>query len=178
MAAGSSRRFGGDKRLARLSNGETILSQTVSNIKKAGVAYKIVIPAQEKALFSEIYSDEELIFINNASQGIGASISEAVGSIRDTHHCCLICLADMPYVLPETYKAIAVSASHHDAVIPNHKGKKGNPVAISRTLFEAFSLLKGDVGGRDILKSNNINLLTLDVNDPGVLRDIDLMADL
>lgn len=178
MAAGSSRRFGGDKRLARLSNGETILSQTVGNIHKAAIEYKIVIPAEDKALFSALYSDDELILVHNASEGIGRSIAEAVGSIKNTYHYCLICLADMPYVLPQTYQTIAAAIVHYDAVIPNYESKKGNPVAISSALFESFSLLCGDVGGRHILKSSDINLLKLDVSDPGVLRDIDFLSDL
>jgi len=178
MAAGSSRRFGADKRLARLSNGETLLAQTVSNIVEAGLEYKIAIPVEDKVLFAQFYSEEALILINNAQRGIGASIAEAVSSIRNSHRYCLICLADMPYVLPETYKTIATAIAHYDAVIPTFEGKKGNPVAISNTLFEAFSQLDGDTGGRNILKASDVNRLTLEVNDPGILMDIDRVSDL
>jgi len=178
MAAGSSRRFGADKRLALLRNGETLLSQTVSNIVEAGLEYKIAIPVDDKSLFTQFYSEEELILINNAQRGIGASIAEAVSSIRNTHRYCLICLADMPYVLPDTYKTIATAIAHYDAVVPNYDGKKGNPVAINSSLFESFSLLDGDLGGRNILKASDGNRLTLEVSDSGVLRDIDRVSDL
>tara|TARA_R110000868_G_scaffold408964_2_gene693442 strand:+ start:22058 stop:22258 length:201 start_codon:yes stop_codon:yes gene_type:complete len=56
MAAGSSRRFGSDKRLAKLSNGETLLAQTVKNIAAANIEYKIAVPAKDKYYFLKFFS--------------------------------------------------------------------------------------------------------------------------
>jgi molybdenum cofactor cytidylyltransferase len=178
MAAGSSRRFGSDKRLAKLSTGETILAQTVKNIAAANLDYKIAIAAKDKVYFSQFYSADTLLLIEHSQQGIGQSIAEAIDSIKNNYPHCLICLADMPYILPSTYQAIANAIHHYDAVIPNYNGNKGNPVAISSSLYKPFSLLSEDKGGRDILKNKTINLHSLDVEDPGVLRDIDLLSDL
>lgn len=178
MAAGSSRRFGSDKRLAKLSNGETMLAQTINNIAAAKLDYKIAIAAKDKDVFSKSFSLDTLLLIEQSQQGIGQSIAEAINSIKDDYQHCLICLADMPYILPSTYQVIANAIQHYDAVIPHHNGNKGNPVAISSSLYKPFSLLRGDKGGRDILKDNAIKLHCLDVKDPGILRDIDLISDL
>ena len=178
MAAGSSRRFGSDKRLAKLSNGETVLAQTVNNITAAKLDYKIAIPVKDKNVFSKSFSLDTLLLIEHSQQGIGQSIAEAIDSIKNDYQHCLICLADMPYILPSTYQAIANAIQNYDAVIPHYNGNKGNPVAISSSLYKAFSLLSGDKGGRDILKNEAINLYALDVQDSGILRDIDFLSDL
>ena len=178
MAAGSSRRFGSDKRLAQLSNGETILAQTINNIAAAGLEYKIAIAAKDQDLFSQLFAAEILIIIEDSYQGMGQSIAEAIKNIKYNYQHCLICLADMPYVLASTYQTIANSIDHYEAVIPHYNGSKGNPIAVSNALYERFSKLDGDKGGRELLKDKAINLHRLDVLDPGILRDIDTLADL
>ena len=178
MAAGFSRRFGSDKRLALLKSGQRIISETVNNIASAKLDYRIVIKPSDVDVFSTLFPAEQLIIVNNSEQGMGHSIAEGLSAIKNDCSSCLICLADMPFILPATYQKIAASMSAYDAVLPFYQGVKGNPVAINQSLYPQFLQLDGDVGGQYILRSDSINLLKLEMDDPGVLQDIDTPSDL
>ena len=178
IAAGLSRRFGSDKRLAMLNNGNTLISQTVAAIKAANVDYRIAIQPNDVETFSRLFPKDKLIAIDDYEKGMGHTIAGALNVIKDECSCCLICLADMPFVLSDTYRAIANAIDSFDAVVPCYEGLRGNPVAISRSLFPRFLSLEGDIGGKYILNDNFLKLLELEVDDPGILKDIDAPSDL
>ena len=60
---------------------------------------------------------------------------------------------------------------------PVHAGRRGNPVILARSLFPDILALRGDIGARAILTDLGDRLLTVPVDDSGVLRDIDTPAD-
>jgi molybdenum cofactor cytidylyltransferase len=61
-------------------------------------------------------------------------------------------------------------------VVPVHAGQRGNPVGFSRAHREALLALRGDQGARAILKAHPVSVVSVD--DPGVVSDIDTVADL
>jgi molybdenum cofactor cytidylyltransferase len=91
----------------------------------------------------------------------------------------VIALADMPFVRPETIAKI-VKAMEQGAAIaaPKTGGQRGHPVGFARAFFEALSSLKGDAGAREVLKRYPDRIVLCEVDDPGVLRDIDQPSDL
>ena len=53
-----------------------------------------------------------------------------------------------------------------------------DPVGFARTFFEELSSLKGDAGAREVLKQHPDRIALCEVDDPGVLQDIDQPSDL
>ena len=58
------------------------------------------------------------------------------------------------------------------------KGFRGNPVLLSRVVFPELMNLKGDIGCRAIFGSHAEKIHKLEVDDPGILLDVDTLADL
>lgn len=89
----------------------------------------------------------------------------------------VIALGDMPYVDTSTARALmrAIEAGA-DVAVPTYRGRRGNPVAFSRTHLPALMQLSGDEGARRLLRTYPVAEVAVD--DAGILRDIDTVADL
>jgi molybdenum cofactor cytidylyltransferase len=91
----------------------------------------------------------------------------------------MVCLGDMPFLQADTVRAVA-SALEAGASIaaPVHAGRRGHPVGFAGHWREALLALDGDTGGQAILRAHPEALTLVTVEDPGVLRDLDLPAEL
>jgi molybdenum cofactor cytidylyltransferase len=61
-------------------------------------------------------------------------------------------------------------------VYAQYKGRRGHPVGFSTELYSELVMLTGDEGARRLIA--RYPALGLDVEDPGVLVDVDTLADL
>jgi len=88
-------------------------------------------------------------------------------------------LADMPFIRPETIRTVA-KALHDGAAIaaPSFQGRRGHPVGFARRFYEELSSLHGDNGARQFLEQHPEWVKVFEVDDPGVVRDIDEPSDL
>ena len=181
MAAGFSRRFNADKRLAKLADGQYMIEKTINRIRQAGLDYRVAIKVEDQHLdYIKTLASEQLLLLETSHLGLGHSIAEALQKLDGDVDCCLICLADMPEIKTSTYQSIsaAISHSHLNALIPTYQGKTGNPVAIKRYFFETFKQLQGDKGGKKQLLSQPEHCLFSEVDDAGIIFDIDRPEDL
>ena len=63
----------------------------------------------------------------------------------------LIALADMPFVRPETIRAVLAALAKGAAIAaPSYRGERGHPVGFARAFYEELSTLKGDAGAREL----------------------------
>ena len=109
---------------------------------------------------------------------MGASLATAVGA-SGTVAGWVIALADMPYILPETIGKIAQSLAQGAAIVaPAYQGERGHPVGVSARFRAQLEALRGDEGARALLKENAGLVKLIEVDDPGVCRDIYTPADL
>ncbi len=72
-------------------------------------------------------------------------------------------------------KALATGAP---LAAPVYHGQRGHPIGFARRFRAALAALDGDRGGRDILAQHSHELRLIEVDDPGVLVDIDRPADI
>jgi molybdenum cofactor cytidylyltransferase len=94
-------------------------------------------------------------------------------------HGWVVALADMPYIKPETARIIARALSEGAAIAaPAYRGERGHPVGFARRFGDELSALRGDAGAREILTAHPDWVTLYEVDDPGVLRDIDEPSDL
>ena len=181
MAAGFSRRFKTDKRFATLADGQGVLEKTLQNIVASGLDYRLAIKEKDLALaLMQTLPAEKLLILKNSHKGLGHSIRDAIAAIEKDHDSVLICLADMPTIKPATYKHIAdtLIQGDYDALIPCYRSQSGNPVAIKRQFFSAFKQLQGDKGGKKVLQADDEKCFRLEIDDPGIIIDIDIPEDL
>lgn len=91
----------------------------------------------------------------------------------------LVFLGDQPLVRLEILEELTAVFRDHprDFVAPRYRGRRGNPVCIPRAWFARVKALEGDVGARSLLDHPDVRLRLVDVDDPGVLRDVDTVKD-
>ena len=91
----------------------------------------------------------------------------------------LIVLGDMPFIKPQSIAKIAQALVAGDKIVaPYYHGQRGHPVGFSRDYYSQLSSLDRDAGARNIIKDNQNNLTTIEINDPGICMDVDRRSDL
>lgn len=180
LAAGQARRFGSDKRFAKLQNGETLWRASMQVYLDAGLTGHLVVGENESVKFHDL---PESIKVHECAQAVdGMSRSLACGLTKVKADFALVALADMPFLQTATVLGLLKAADKLagvKAVQASYKNKAGHPKLLSRVLFSDLCSLKGDQGGFAILKKLPASqLLSLEFNDPGILSDVDRPADL
>lgn len=182
LAAGSSRRFGSDKRLHPLPDGRPILLSSVETyLAVFDTVWVVTKPAETELEQLLAHTAVQLLQAPNAELGMGHSLAEAVHCIR----CCysgplVVGLADMPYVTAETLRLCkdqlnAISTTDARIVQPRYQRRPGNPVGFSASFVDRLINCRGDQGARQLIKAAAAaeQVSYIDVEDPGVLQDID-----
>ncbi|MGE7991107.1 nucleotidyltransferase family protein [Pseudomonas sp. NPDC089554] len=179
LAAGQSRRFGSDKRQHRLADGQTLLLASLALpcalfdevwlALRAGEALPANLPPKVRVL----QSADSLL-------GLSHSIAASVERIAQASsaQALAVFLADMPFIQPATVHALLAQAAAERICRPAWQGRPGHPVVFGRAFWPALCELQGDNGARAVLASQPQALLTLELEDPGVLQDIDHPGDL
>jgi molybdenum cofactor cytidylyltransferase len=108
-------------------------------------------------------------------RGMGDSIAAGVAA-RSGSPGWLLLPADMPRVKPSTLQAVAQSLSSHSVAFAQHQGRRGHPVGFSAEMYSELSALTGDEGARRLVA--RYPSFAVEVDDPGVLIDIDTRKDL
>jgi molybdenum cofactor cytidylyltransferase len=178
-AAGSSTRFGTMKLLADVG-GAPLLDRTLTSLLEAGVA-RVVVVTRAAGAFAAVPSvaDARVAAVVNPDPARGMFSSIQAGLAVAGGDVVLVLPADMPFVAPETVAAvIARAAAAESLVVPVHAGRRGHPIAIPRPLCDALLALDPATTLKDGLASLRASAILLDVPDPGVLRDVDVAADL
>ncbi|ART62065.1 nucleotidyltransferase family protein [Kushneria marisflavi] len=184
LAAGQSRRFGSDKRLASF-NGQTLLAATAARLAPHVTAMAVMLRHGEPIEPFGLPFEAHIMHAPSSPIGMGTSLATAVsGLLASTEPRHLQCealalmLGDMPEVRDETLSALMVHASGDIIVRPSHQGRAGHPVVFGRSFWPALAELDGDEGARSLLKRHALQVVTLDTSDPGILTDIDTPKDL
>jgi molybdenum cofactor cytidylyltransferase len=61
-------------------------------------------------------------------------------------------------------------------VVPAHKGRRGHPVLFSKDVLEEVLALAPSMGANTIVRSVPDRVIEVEVEDPGILIDIDTPA--
>jgi molybdenum cofactor cytidylyltransferase len=174
LAAGSSRRFGADKRLHPLADGTPMALASARNLAAVCARTIVVIRPDDTVLASLLAAEGlETIVCNAAEQGMGHSLSSGVAATAEAAGW-LVALADMPFIQSASYHAVLHAMPGGAALArPIHNGRPGHPVAFGAAYRTELLALTGDQGGKAILEADPAALVLCPVNDPGVLKDVD-----
>ncbi len=183
LAAGASRRFGLRNKLLVPLEGKPVLAHVLALAAQSCDRVIAVTPPDE-AVMAEVTRSGAQIAINDAAaEGMGTSLACGIAALPDEADAALVFLGDMPWIQPTSIAALhqlAVSADGATAPVlrPRHQGQAGHPVLFRRVLFPVLKTLSGDQGARRLLAARRHDVAYADVDDPGVLGDIDTPGDL
>jgi len=168
LAAGFSRRFGTNKLLAPLPVGAPEAATPIALAAARHLAaalpepLAVVRPRSQKVAGMLREAGCRTVVCKNAAEGMGTSLA-----------------AGVPYVRPETIARIAQALEDGAAIAAAaYHGERGHPVGFARRFRDELLALTGDEGARGILKQYPDSITLFEVDDPGVLRDVDRPADL
>ncbi|MCP4151425.1 MAG: nucleotidyltransferase family protein [bacterium] len=117
-----------------------------------------------------------IVFNANYPKGMFSSVQEGARFIKAASF--FLIPGDYPLVSEATYQTLRkalTTSDEYDVFIPVHKGRKGHPVLLRGHL--AAEIIKEPVDStlRNIINRNRVSLV--EVNDKGILRDIDTIEE-
>jgi molybdenum cofactor cytidylyltransferase len=178
-AAGRGERFGGMK-LAAMLRGEPLLTHTLRCLLDGGVTDVVLVTAPGADLAHiPLASDPRVRHVANPnpSRGMFSSIQAGLAEIEADP--ILILPGDMPFVSAATVALVVQEAIRSGTVVsPSHDGKRGHPIALPGRLRPEILTAGVDATLASVLERCGDERRALDVDDPGVLQDVDVVSDL
>jgi len=188
LAAGRGRRFdpdgGRNKLLQRLPDGDLVVVASARKLLASLARVVAVVPPNDGGVFDALRAlGCDVTVCPDADAGMGLSLAHALRYSLDASASTfapsgwLVALGDMPFIDPSTLRALSEAIEHGAGIAaPLFEGRRGNPVAFGAVHRDALLALSGDQGARHLLASCPVT--TVEVRDAGILRDIDMPADL
>ena len=181
-AAGSAERFGGKKLLTPI-DGEPLLDHTIDALLDGGVSEVIVVVGRDGRAELErdvnAMLDPRVRAVENPdpSRGMFSSIQEGVAQAQGD--AILVMPGDMPFVSPDTVRAVIAAYERKPAIVsPRYHGKRGHPVALPGSLRDEIRAADPRATLHDVIHAHMHMRVDVEVSDPGVVRDIDRPEDL
>ena len=182
LAAGKGSRFVGvDHKLAQSLGTTTVLGSTLAHAIASHLPVVVVTTQRHADLARRSVAARDVIVLPEVGAaghhglGMGYSISAGVAA-KPNASGWLVLPGDMPRVRPATLQQVARQLAAHPIAYAQYKGRRGHPVAFSSELFSELVALTGDEGARRLIA--RYPAFGLDVDDPGVLVDVDTVEDL
>ena len=180
LAAGSSMRFGSDKVLYKLENGDPIGIRAAKKLAQFVDDIKIVLPKRNKQREKHFRSFNFNIIQNSKDRPeLGMSLKTGISAIQNFDYC-IIALADMPFISKETYSFMVniLRSEHFELVAPSFNNQRGHPVGISSAVMKHFLEIERRVIVKDYFENDQFSKHIFPTDDPGVIHDIDYPGDL
>lgn len=174
LAAGAGRRFGSNKLLHRLDNGLPLVVASARQLK-AALSRPIAVVGDPDGEVAGLLREEGLGIVVNprAAEGMGTSIARGVAASPAAQGW-VIALADMPFIPVTVIRQVVEGLAAGGSVIaPVYHDRRGHPVGFSARHAGSLMRLAGDAGARGIIRDNRDSLVLIEVEDAGVVLDID-----
>ncbi|MBI1239386.1 MAG: NTP transferase domain-containing protein [Alphaproteobacteria bacterium] len=177
LAAGFSRRMGANKLLLDLG-GTPVIRRTLDQIRTSAARPIIVVTGEADAAIRDAAGSEAVTFVPSpdAASGLSASLRAGLGALPDECDGVLVCLGDMPEVTARDIdRLIAAFAPIEGRAIcvPTRGGKRGNPILWARSFVPEMMRLTGDKGAKELLGEAADSLCEVEIDNPGILYDLD-----
>lgn len=183
LAAGTSSRYGSENKLLATLEGEPIVRHAARTLVHSSVDPVVVVLGHETDRVQDALEGVPVETVVNEAYDTGQASSlrtgiEAVCDCGDVD-AVLVALGDMPFVAPQTIETVvaAYAAGAGEALAAAFDGDRGNPVLFDARFFDALTDVDGDIGGRELFLESDSSAL-IEVDDPGVRRDVDVPDDL
>lgn len=135
LAAGSARRFGGDKLLACLPDDTPIAVAAASTLVAVlPRVVAVVRPGADELGAALRECGTQVLVCPRAGEGMGTSLAWGVTATPDWTGW-LVALADMPFVKAATVTALAAAVADGAAIAaPRYQGRRGHPYVSARAI--------------------------------------------
>lgn len=179
LTAGQSSRMGQPKALIEL-DGRPLLEHILTGPLLGELGDVVVVlghhadairPIVERCNRRHVLNDEP-------DRGRTGSIQCGLQALRPDIEGVFLQPIDCPLISPSTFRSLAGHLGEVDVVIPTHNGQGGHPPLFASRLFEPIWAAGPDQPLRDILHAPGVSCCTIELDDPGVLLNVDRPEDL
>ena len=179
LCGGYSSRMGKFKPLLQL-RGSTIVEQTVSSLKKAGIEKVLCVTGHNAEELSKVLDTAGICHVHNANydQGMFTSVQAGISNLPDDCEGTFILPVDCPLCSPAGIsKTLSLAKTgQYDVIYPAHAGRRGHPPFVHKSLFPSILAHNGEGGLRTILNASK-RQIEVDTGDENTLFDLDTMED-
>lgn len=172
--------MGRNKLLASL-RGKPIVRHVVESAVASAAEPVIIVTGNAGTEITAALEDLNVRFYENRDYSLGLSESLRSGVNCVPPHCsgALVLLADMPFISAATIDMLIKAFDpEHSICVPTYQGRRGNPVLWGRQYFGDILALSGDKGAKSLMGLHAEAVCEVEVDDEGVLIDIDTAEDL
>ena len=180
LAAGESKRMGKPKLL--LPFGEKTMIETVIDrvIQSKAEKILIVLGSNREKIEKKIGNLPLEIAVNpDFREGMLSSVQRGVEALPEEARAVLVFLGDQPSIPSEVIDSVidAFRKTGKGIVLPVYKGERGHPVLIDMKYRHEVENLNPEVGLRELVYGQPDDILEVEVDDAGILRDINDIED-
>ena len=190
LAAGESRRMGKQKLLLPFGE-KTMIETVIDNAVQSKVdevlvvlgsgAEKIAEKIKSSFLEKSLSKKKHVKTTVNPEfrQGMLSSIQWGVKSLPEDTRAALVMLGDQPLIPGSVIDKIvdAHKQTQKGIVLPVYNKKRGHPILIDMKYRDEVKRISPDTGLRALVHNHAEDILEIEVDVPGVLRDIDTVED-
>jgi molybdenum cofactor cytidylyltransferase len=179
LAAGESRRMGSPKALLRYGR-ETFLDTLTALFSTRCSTVIVVLGAHAAQIRATATLPATFVENSDFARGMTTSLQCGLRNIPPDADGVLFTLVDHPAASPATLDALLAPTNSVDTPlvrVPRYRAKRGHPIWFSRELIPEFLALPADGPARDVVARYVDRTEFLDLDDPGIVADIDSPED-
>lgn len=177
LAAGASSRYGANKLIQFLGE-KTILEHTLDQLRKSGLGEIIVVTCE--TTWEKIQNKHGLVKVIHSSPEKGMSYSIRCGlEVANKDRAYMFIVGDQPLISEKIIKDVAklYEAYPNTIVGAGIEGELRNPVIFPGKYREKLMDLSGDLGGKALIKKEQLSYRVYNCLDKDALWDIDTKKD-
>jgi len=184
LAGGSSIRFGRPKQLLKLK-GKYLLEYVLNAALGSELNHVVLVLGHDhrnilQALEARTTHERLQVVINHRYlEGQSRSLQAGLLKIRQAFSSVMFLLGDQPMLDSNTIDHMLARFRHSgkDICVPVCQSKRGNPTIFNRILYDQLMAIEGDIGARDIIRTNPDRVLHIELDNPLCFFDIDSQKD-
>lgn len=180
LAAGRSLRMGKNKLLLNF-HGKPILQHVIDAAQHSSLSPLILVLGSNSDVIRSQINPGTAFIVDNPDVicGYGSSLQVGLNALNKPCAGAMFLLGDQPLLTTQTIEKLIVAFQKEPErwVAPSWEGERGNPVITPASWFDRIFALDGDTGPREHLKDPAANLKLINVDDRGVIFDIDTPED-
>ena len=182
LAAGQSKRMGGDNKLIKKYNKKYLINYIVGTLIKSKIDKIIIVLGFQSPKVRKITAKNEkinFIYNKNYKSGISSSIKVGLKRVSKKNIGFLIVQADMPLISKNIINSICyvVKKNRKEIIAPTYKGKMGNPIGFKYSMVKILNKVKKDTGAKKIILRNKKKLGLIKVNSKSIFKDFNTKRD-